>query len=145
MAELEELIRSLAEPVLSRHGAELIDLEVKRGRTQLVRVIADTAQGIDLDTCARVSEELGRMLDVEDPIQGTYTLEVTSPGLDRPLRKPEDFRRNRGRKVRVVLADRQHEGLIEEVGETSVTLDANGERIEVPLAQIAKAKLILPW
>ena len=145
MSELEELIRSLAEPVLARHGAELIDLEVKRGRTQLVRVVADTPKGIDLETCARVSGELSRMLDVEDPIQGTYTLEVTSPGLDRPLRTPEDFRRNRGRRVRLVLEDRQHEGVIEEVGEESVTISDGDEPVRIELAQIAKAKLILPW
>lgn len=145
MDDLEEHIRSLAEPVLARHDADLVDLEVKQGRTRLVRVIADRKGGIDLDTCAKVSEELGRMLDVEDLIPGTYTLEVTSPGLDRPLRKPADFRRNMGRQVRIVLARSQVEGIIEEVGEDSVTVDRGGERVTVPLADIAKAKLILSW
>lgn len=145
MSELEERIRSLAEPVLLRHGAELVELQVKRGRTQLVRVIADAPGGIDLETCARVSDELGRMLDVEDPIEGRYTLEVTSPGLDRPLRAPEDFRRQLGRRVRIVLETTQHEGVLEEVGEDRVTLLRDDERVEVPLADVRRATVVLPW
>lgn len=146
MDDVEERVRSLAEPVLARHDAELVDVQVKRGRTQMVRVVADRADGIDLDTCARVSQELSRMLDLEDPIPGRYTLEVTSPGLDRPLRSAQDFRRNAGRKVRVVLATSQHEGVIEEVEADRVSLRRDdGERVEIPLDRIAKAKILLPW
>lgn len=143
MSEIEERVRSLAEPVLLRHGADLVDVEVKRGRTQLVRVVADRADGIDLETCAKVSAELSRMLDVEDPIEGRYTLEVTSPGLDRPLRTPEDFRRNIGRRARLVLERTQREGEIVGVTDDAVTLDDGAE--PVALALIKKAKLILPW
>lgn len=145
MSELEERVRSLAEPVLARHGAELVDLVVKRGRTQLVRVTADRPGGIDLETCAAVSQELSRLLDVDDPIAGRYMLEVTSPGLDRPLRAPQDFRKNVGRKVRIVLAQGQHEGTIEEAGEQSVRVATATGSIEIPLEEIAKARLILPW
>lgn len=145
MGELEERVRSLAEPVLARRGAELVDLQVKQGRTRLVRIIADRPGGIDLDTCARVSAELSRMLDLEDPIPGPYTLEVSSPGLDRPLRRPDDFRRNVGQKVRIVLADGQLEGTIEEVEEDKVVVARAGERTAVPLGRIAKAKILLPW
>jgi ribosome maturation factor RimP len=149
MDELTERVRSLAEPVLARHGAELIELAVKRGRTQLVRIVADRSGGIDLETCARVSEELSRMLDADDPIAGRYTLEVSSPGLDRPLRTPADFRRVIGSRVRVVLSAeldaRQYEGTLEEVGEDRVRVSASEGPIEVPLADIAKAKVVLPW
>jgi ribosome maturation factor RimP len=107
----------------------------------LVRVVADRPGGIDLDTCAAVSSELGRMLDVDDPIPGQYTLEVTSPGLDRPLRTAEDFRRNMGRRVRVVFAQAQHEGIVQEVGETSVRVGGT----DVLYDEIKKAKLVLPW
>ena len=144
MEDLEERIRSLVVPVLARHGADLVDVQVKKGRTQLVRVVADTPEGITLDTCTKVNKELGRMLDVEDPFEGRYTLEVTSPGLDRPLRTGKDFGRNIGRQVKVVLAQGQHEGVIEEVGETSVTLECDGERVEISLDGIAKATLVLP-
>lgn len=142
---LEERVRSLVEPVLARHDAELIELSVRRGRTQLVRIVADRAGGIDLETCARVSNELSRMLDADDPIAGRYTLEVTSPGLDRPLRTPADFRRALGRRVRLVLAQGQHEGTLEEVGDDAVRVTTEGGLIEVSLAQIANAKIVLPW
>lgn len=142
---LQERIRSLAEAVLARHDAELVELVVRRGRTQLVRVIADREDGIDLDTCARVSEELSRMLDADDPIVGRYTLEVTSPGLDRPLRRPSDFRRVLGKRVRVVLAQGQHEGTLEEVGGDRVRLSTDAGPIDVALDDVTNAKVILPW
>jgi ribosome maturation factor RimP len=142
VSELADHVRSLAEPVLARHGANLIDVEVKLGRTRLVRVVADRHDGIDLATCARVSAELSRMLDVEDPLDGRYTLEVTSPGLDRPLRTAEDFRRNIGRRVKVVLDAEQYDAEVETVDDEVVTL-AGGTR--VPIAQIRKARVMLPW
>ena len=145
MARLTERVRSLAEVVLARRGADLVEVVVRRGRTQLVRVVADRAGGIDLDTCARVSEELSRMLDADDPIVGSYTLEVTSPGLDRPLRTPADFRKVLGRKVRIVLAKGQHEGTLEEVGEDIVRVATATGPVHVRLNEIAKAKEILPW
>jgi ribosome maturation factor RimP len=144
--DLEERVRSLAEPVLSKHGAELVDVQVRRGRTQLVRIVADQPGGISLDVCARVSEELSRLLDVDDPIQGRYTLEVTSPGLDRPLRTETDFRKNAGRNVKVVLFDGRHEeGIVEDVLSDRVRLMRAKGAVEVPYADIAKATLVLPW
>lgn len=143
--ELSERVRSLAEPVLERHGAELVDLIVRRGKTWLVRVTADREGGIDLETCAKVSEQLGRLMDADDPIPGRYTLEVTSPGADRPLRTPADFRKNVGRKVRIVLAQGQHEGTLEEVGDDRVTVETAKGREIVDLADIVKAKIVLPW
>ena len=143
--QLTERVRSLVEPVLARHGAELVELAVKRGRTQLVRVVADREGGIDLDTCAKVSEELGRMLDADDPIVGRYTLEVTSPGLDRPLRTPADFRRALGHRVRIVLAQSQHEGMLEDVRDERVRVSTDKGPVEVPLAEVANAKIVLPW
>lgn len=143
--DLTERVRSLAEPVLARHDAELVDIEVKRGPTSLVRVVADKPDGIDLDTCAEVSAELSRMLDLEDPMPGRYTLEVSSPGLGRPLKTEADFRRNIGRKVRIVLARGQHEGVIEEVGADGVMIAGDEGQVGVPFTEIVKAKILLPW
>lgn len=146
MNDLEERVRSLAEPVLTRLGAELVEVQVRRGRTQLVRIVADQPGGITLDVCARVSAELSRMLDVDDPIPGRYTLEVTSPGLDRPLRTEADFRKHAGENVKVVLADGRHEeGTVEDVGSDRVRLARANGTVEVPFADIAKATLVLPW
>ena len=142
MSELVEVVRSLAEPVLARHGAGLVDVEVKLGRTRLVRIVADRPGGIDLDTCARVNAELSRMLDVEDPLDGRYTLEVTSPGLDRPLRTAADFRRVIGRRVKIVLDDAQHDAQVESVDEDAVILAGD---VRVPLHLIRKARVMLPW
>ncbi|TMK52658.1 MAG: ribosome maturation factor RimP [Actinobacteria bacterium] len=144
--DLEERLRSLAEPVLTRHGAALVDVQVRRGRTQLVRIVADQPGGITLDVCARVSQELSRMLDVDDPIQGRYTLEVTSPGLDRPLRTEADFRKHAGAKVKVVLASGRHEeGTVDDVKSDRVRLMRASGAVEVPYVDIAKATLVLPW
>jgi ribosome maturation factor RimP len=154
--DLEERIRSLAEPVLARHDAELVELQVKEGPVSLVRIVADRPSGIDLDTCAKVSAELSRMLDVDDPIEGRYTLEVSSPGVNRPLETADDFARNMGRRVKIVLEDSQLEGTIEEVGADAVTVRLGGgrkgpkvqpvgEAVSVPLDQIRKAKIVLPW
>lgn len=142
---LEQRVRSIAEPVLAKHGAELVELVLRKGRTQLVRLIADREGGIDLETCARVSEEVSRLLDAEDPIQGRYTLEVTSPGLNRRLRTAEDFRKNLGRPVRIVLARSQVEGSVKEVGEETVTVASKSGDAVVRLAEITNAKILLPW
>lgn len=145
MNEVEERVRALAEPVLARVGAELVEVAVRRGRTNLVRLVVDRAGGIDIDTCARVSEQVSRLLDADDPIAGRYTLEVTSPGLDRPMRTPADFRRRLGQPVRIVLADRQYEGTLEEVDETWVRLATESGRVQVPLTDVRTAKVVLPW
>lgn len=143
--QMEELVRSLAEPVLARHGADLVELIVRKGRTRLVRLVADREGGIDLETCARVSEEISRLLDAEDPIPGRYTLEVTSPGLNRPLKTEADFAKNAGRKVRVVLARGQHEGIVKEVSKDAVTIATGKGDVRIPLDEVATAKLLLPW
>lgn len=145
MNELEERVAALAEPVLARYGAELVEVAVRRGRTQLVRLVVDRDGGIDVETCARVSEEVSRRLDVDDPVAGRYTLEVTSPGLGRPLRTERDFRRNLGRRVRIVLPSAQYEGTVEDVGESRVRLATERGAVIVPLGEIASAKLVLPW
>jgi ribosome maturation factor RimP len=142
---LAERLRSLTDSVLSRHGAELVDLVVRRGRQWLVRLVVDAEGGVDLETCAKVSEEMSRLLDADDPIPGRYTLEVTSPGATRPLHRPEEFRKNLGRKVRVVLAESQHEGILAGVEEGRVRLStAKGEE-RIAIEDIVVAKVILPW
>lgn len=145
VSELEEQVRSLVEPVLARHSAELVELHVVSGRIRRVRVIADRPGGIDLDTCAVVSNEISRLMDVADPIQGRYTLEVSSPGLDRPLKTAADFTKQFGKKVRIVLALGQHEGTIDEVGDSHVRIGTADGPVDVALTDITTARIILPW
>src|SRR5512138_37141 len=95
-------VEKLAQPLLAAFGVELVDLEYKReGRQMVLRLYLDKPGGITLDDCAEVSRELSTILDVEDCIPEEYTLEVSSPGLNRPLKKRSDFERAVGRLVKV--------------------------------------------
>ena len=146
----KERVRSLAEAVLARHEAELIELAVKKGRTQLVRLIVDrpvgSPNGIDLGTCAKISNELSRLLDADDPIPGRYTLEVTSPGADRPLKTARDFSRNVGRTLRVNTHDgREHDGTLAVVEPERINLETAGSEEWISIADVAVARVVLPW
>lgn len=143
--ELTRLVRSAAEPM----GYELVGVEYFQRGTggAVLRVYIDHENGITLDDCSAVSHQLSGVLDVEDPIQGHYDLEVSSPGLDRPLFSAEHFERFRGRKARLKLAakldDRRRlEGLIEGVRDGTLLLTMDGETREIPLAIIDSARLV---
>lgn len=100
--ELVSTVRELLEPVLEDLGFECVDLEFKREpQGQVLRIFIDKPGGVTLDDCVSVSREVGSLLEVDDPIPGKYRLEVSSPGLDRPLKKPADFERFAGQKVKV--------------------------------------------
>src|SRR5215813_3034555 len=101
-ASVSEAIRAVAQRVVDGRGWELVDVEVKREREgHLVRLFVDKDGGIGLDDLQSVSEEVSAILDAEDPIASSYTLEVSSPGLDRALKTEADYRRFAGRLARV--------------------------------------------
>src|SRR5271157_6017035 len=105
MADLEK-IREMAERVAASEGLHLVDVELKGGNSNaLLRVYIDKPGGVSHADCALVSEQLSAMLDVEDPLPGRYTLEVSSPGLDRKLTKPRDFTHFVGRRARLVMKE----------------------------------------
>ncbi len=148
--KLLERIRELAEPILLNLGLELVDVEFRfESGSWVLRLYIDKEGGVTLDDCARVSEELGVILDVEDPIPHSYNLEVSSPGLDRPLKRDKDFLRFRGRKVRVRCREplegrRNFTGLIEGVREEGVVIrDASGQEWVIPLERIERARLVI--
>ena len=100
--EILEKVRQIAGPLAAQDGLELVDVELGgAGGHQVLRVFIDKAGGVSLDDCTSVSRSVSAALDVEDPLDGTYDLEVSSPGLDRPLRTPEHFEKFKGQKVRV--------------------------------------------
>jgi len=143
-------VRKLIAPILEEEGVDLIDLELKGlGGRRTLRVFIDTDTGIRLEECVRVSERISALLDVEDPIAGRYTLEVSSPGLDRPLRTARDFRKNLGRTVWIVYHtnDRRErvEGIVQEVTDTSVTLRGTSGEALIPLTAIQRAQVKLQW
>jgi ribosome maturation factor RimP len=144
-------VRDLAGPLAADLDVELIEIEVKgqKGR-RLVRVTADSADleaqpGLDIDVIARLSRDLSKLLDEHDPIPGGYTLEVTSPGADRPLTRPRDFARNIGRDVRVVREEDELTGTLLAVTETELTLESDRTEVVVPLADVDHGKVVLPW
>jgi ribosome maturation factor RimP len=153
---LSDAVRSLAAPVAETLGAELLDVQVtgQSGR-RVVRLTADAADldaaaGLDVDTIATLSRRVGRVLEDADLIAGAYTLEVTSPGADRPLTTARDFTRNLGREVRLHRNDELEDtpelvGTLEAATDDEVTLDVAGERVTVALAEIDHGRVVLPW
>lgn len=144
-ARIEEIIV----PVLSDHGLELVDLDWRPHRPRAtLRIFVDKGGGVGIGDCERVSRELGDLLDVSGVISQAYDLEVSSPGLDRQLRKDREYRWAVGKRVRCWLAGgAEFHGRLAEVSAERVTLEDNGERVELPRAEITKAHLEaeVPW
>jgi ribosome maturation factor RimP len=142
----KERLIALLEPPLAAMGFEVADLDAHFGRRGLLRVFIDRPQGVTLEDCERVSEQLGAWLDVEDPLPGSYVLEVSSPGLDRRLRTLAHFERFVGATAKVELRDphdgrRRLTGRIAGVEGGEVVLEVEGETWRLPLAEIAVARL----
>ena len=141
-------VTDLIEPVIESLGIELDELEFKRMKGKaLLRVFIDRKGGVTIDDCERVSREIEAVLDVEDPIPYSYVLEVSSPGLDRPLRKPEDFRKYSGSRARVITIDPIEKqnffvGQIVEAGDSDIRILLQKDRtITIPYENISKARL----
>ena len=144
---LRERLIALIEPVLARLGYELVELEYAAGRSQaVVRIFIDTAAGITVDDCERVSREVAALLDVDDPIPTAYSLEVSSPGFDRVLRTPAHFERFVGSRVFIELkvprvGRRRYTGMLRGVSATGIELEVDKQKVEVSFDEIAKARL----
>jgi ribosome maturation factor RimP len=144
---LRDRLLTLIEPLLGRIGYELVDLEYGGGYGRgTLKVFIDSAAGVGLDDCERVSREISALLDVEDPIPGAYTLEVSSPGFDRVLRTPAHFGRFVGSRVFVELKEpragrRRYTGELLAVDEGGIALAVDKERVAVAFAEIGKARL----
>jgi ribosome maturation factor RimP len=151
MSELVlERIREYLARLLPTMDLELFDLQFRReGHGWVLRVFIDTESGVSLDHCATVSRELGQYLDVEDLISHAYHLEVSSPGLERPLRSLEEFRRACGKKVRLkvhqAIGDQKiFEGTLRAVAGDSIQLElVDGGLVELSYPLISKARLAL--
>ena len=145
---LIEQIEQVAAPVLAEHQAELVDMIFTHEHGQWVlRFYLDKAGGITLEGCATISEHLGRNLDATDIIQQAYTLEVSSPGINRPLKKEADYQRFIGERVDVTLfaplnGRRHFKGRLQSVNSGVVIVqEAPQQSFALPLAEVAKAKL----
>ena len=141
-------VKEIAQPILNSLGLELVDVAYSSGGQKgLLRVYIDKGSGVTLEDCEKVSQYLGHALDVEDPIPISYTLEVSSPGLDRPLKRPEDFLRSVGKLVRIrthepIDQDRNFMGRLSTAGESGIELILeNGKILIIPFEKIAAARL----
>lgn len=151
MGALEE-VKDLAEAVTRRRSLRLWDIEMggQPGRA-IVRVFVDADGGIDLDTVAEVSEEISRGLDLKDPIQGRYMLEVSTPGLERSLKSAEHFKLSVGRAVVVKTATQfvpnsnRIEGTLEDADDRAARIALDGGAVEVPYDQIKSARTVFEW
>ena len=141
-------LAKLLEPTVERLGYELADLEVRLGsKGGLVRVFIDKPEGIDLDDCEKVSLAVSALLDVEDPVPGNYSLEVSSPGLDRKLTKVEHFQRFEGETVKVQMrfpieGRRRFRGTLVSSDDENIVVEVDGESHSLPLKTIDTARLV---
>jgi len=149
MRTANPVVIALVESVVSPMGYEPVGVEYAQdgAGSAVLRVYIDHQRGITLEDCESVSRQLSSLFDVEDPIAGHYDLEVSSPGLDRPLFKLEHFDRFNGQRASIRLAAKLHgrrrfEGALAGVDGSTILLDAEGERFELPFDLIETARLV---
>jgi len=140
---MTENVRDLVLPILATHEVDLYDVDVQG---PLVRVVVDRAGGVDLEVLSSVTRAVSRALDAADPIGHRYTLEVTSPGLERPLRTPEQFARAVGEVVKVktkpdVEGERRVEGVLSDADSDGITV---GDRT-LAYHEIERARTVFEW
>ena len=135
---------------LENLGYEVVRVQISGSQRQTLQVMAERLDGkpIVVEDCAMISRTLSALFDVEDPISGAYTLEVSSPGLDRPLTRPKDFARFAGLEARIELrrlidGRRRFRGKLAGLDNDTVRIDVDGTVVELPFAEIDRAKLIL--
>lgn len=146
-----ENLNQLLGPGINRLGYELIGCEyLSQGRHSLLRVYIDSPDGITLDDCQRVSEQLSAILDVEDPIKGQYSLEVSSPGLDRPLFTLPQYQKFIGHKIKIRMSipienRRNFVGVLTAVNDEQIVVAVDNVMFYLPFDHIEKANLIPEW
>ncbi len=153
MATKAEVIQKMIEPVIIALGLQLWGVEyLGQGRHTLLRVFIDKSGGVNIEDCAEASRQVSSILDVEDPIKDEYTLEVSSPGMDRILFRPEQYKMYLNSKLKIRLSGniggrRNFTGVLQEVtgadGEVEIIVKIDGEEIKFPLLTIEKANLVI--
>ena len=149
--EIVDRVRAMADPVLLDERMELVDIEYRReSKGWVLRLTLDKEGGVTLDDCTRISQEVGRSLDVEDFIQMPYTLEVSSPGLTRPLKTEKDFMKYLDSLIKLKTVDplenrRQFKGRLLGVSENRIEMEVDGEIFQISLSNVAKAHLEVDW
>ncbi len=142
-------VEAFVQPVVQEMSLELVEVQFRReSGGWVLRLFIDREGGVTVDDCAALSRQVSAYLEVEDIIEHAYTLEVSSPGVERPLKRPEDYVRFSGRKARIKLRDRLDGqrvfiGILGGLIENMVLLDVDGKQMEIDLGAVARARLIL--
>ncbi|ATW24201.1 ribosome maturation factor RimP [Candidatus Formimonas warabiya] len=150
-SKVENLVRNIVLPLIEPAGYELVDVEYqKEGNHWVLRLFIDHEEGIDLDDCQWVSNLVGEELDKADPIPQAYLLEVSSPGIERPLKNAKDFDRFKGKKVEIKLFSpknnqKEYVGILLGIENSQVALMAGQVKILFNMDEIAKAKLVFDF
>jgi Uncharacterized protein conserved in bacteria len=149
--DVKEKIRQLAEPVIASEGMDLIHVECIKMHTRcIIRLFLDKETGVTLADCTNISNQLGDLFDIREVIKGAYTLEVSSPGFDRPISRDQDFVKYKGSKVNIktnvkIEGVKNFHGIlsdyIEEAGQKMVLIDIAGKNYRISKQDIAKANL----
>lgn len=148
-SQIKSAVEEMVKPFLDENGFELVDIEyVKEGSNWFLRVYVDKDGGIDIDDCGRVSEYLSAKLDEKDPIPVAYFLEVSSPGAERPLKKPSDFQKAVGKHVFVTTYEpidgkKEFEGVLEAYDGEQLTVNIGKKSAVIPAAKLASARLAI--
>ncbi|MGZ6276059.1 MAG: ribosome maturation factor RimP [Syntrophales bacterium] len=147
-----EKIRQLIEPVIESEGMEIVDVECLKMKFRwLVRLYIDKEGGVTIDDCSEISKQVGDILDIYDVLPGSYTLEVSSPGLDRPLTRDKDFIKYRGSAVRIKTGEKldgtkNFHGILidylEEDGRKTLIVDVSGKNFHILRDLVVKAHLV---
>ncbi len=144
--KVEEIVEDITQPIVDKYGFEFVGIEyVKEGANWFLRAYIDKLGGITIDDCSIVSNELSKKLDEADPIPGSYYLEVSSPGLERPLKKDSDFKRYAGELVQVktfsaVDGQKEFEGILVGLIDGNIEIRQNEEILKFPRTDIASVK-----
>lgn len=148
---IHQAVAEIIEPVVEEENIELVDVEYRKvGTAWTLRVYIDKNHGVTLDDCQRLSRQIEDLIEVHEVIGGHYVLEVSSPGLDRPLKKERDFIRNKGKRVQVktfspIDKKKQRTGTVRDFKNGTLFLQDRDEVLEIPLADIAQAKPVVEF
>jgi ribosome maturation factor RimP len=146
-----QLVRDLIEPTVTEHNIELVDVEyIKAGKVWTLRVFIDKEQGVTVSDCQKLSREIEDLIEVHELICDPYNLEVSSPGLDRPLKIEADFLRNKGKQIQLktyapIAGRKKFSGIVLDVKDKILFLKGKDDCQELELENIAQAKLVIEF
>lgn len=148
---ITEQVEEMTKPIVTSLELELVEVEyIKEGANWYLRVFIDKPEGVDLDDCQAVSEQLSKLLDEKDPVPNPYILEVSSPGIERPLKKPEDYQRFAGQLITVktfmsIDGKKNFTGKLVGLNGNEVVLEIDNQQLSLPLNKIASARLAVEF